>query len=270
MATLAVSRPPRRTFPRMTPFWLTAFLDLAGGGVPTAARQVLARGHRVRRCHRHEASTASSPRWSPRPATTICGCSGSTSGPARIHLDLHVADPRAAADRAVVASARSRGGARPTGTSCSRSPGGLTFCFVAHPAARCGRPRRRGRRVTGRWSTRCASTCRGALYDVEAAFWAAVLEAEPERAAAPAGVLLAAARPAAGARRAAAAAGPRGRARWAHTSTWAPATAPAEVARHVALGAELVVAEEFWTVLRDPAGLTYCITDRDPRTGRLG
>jgi len=28
--------------------------------------------------------------------------------------------------------------------------------------------------------------------------------------------------------------------------------------------------EEFWTVLTDPAGLAYCITDRDPATGELG
>lgn len=43
----------------------------------------------------------------------------------------------------------------------------------------------------------------------------------------------------------------------------------AEVARHLALGAELLTPEEFWTVLRDPTGLVYCVTDRDPATGRL-
>ena len=44
----------------------------------------------------------------------------------------------------------------------------------------------------------------------------------------------------------------------------------AETARHRALGATLVTQEEFWTVLADPAGLVYCITDRDPATGELG
>jgi len=44
----------------------------------------------------------------------------------------------------------------------------------------------------------------------------------------------------------------------------------AETARHRALGASLVAQEEFWTVLTDPAGLAYCITDRDPVTGKLG
>lgn len=43
----------------------------------------------------------------------------------------------------------------------------------------------------------------------------------------------------------------------------------AETQRHVALGAAVVTREEFWTVLTDPAGLPYCITDRDPATGEL-
>lgn len=43
----------------------------------------------------------------------------------------------------------------------------------------------------------------------------------------------------------------------------------AEVHRHLALGAALVAEEEFWTVLSDPAGFPYCVTDRDPATGEL-
>ncbi len=41
----------------------------------------------------------------------------------------------------------------------------------------------------------------------------------------------------------------------------------AETARHVALGAEVVRRFDGWTVLRDPAGLAYCITDRNPQRG---
>ncbi|AGZ42556.1 VOC family protein [Actinoplanes friuliensis] len=37
---------------------------------------------------------------------------------------------------------------------------------------------------------------------------------------------------------------------------------PAEVARHVELGATVVRSEPRWTTLRDPAGRVYCITDR--------
>jgi len=43
----------------------------------------------------------------------------------------------------------------------------------------------------------------------------------------------------------------------------------AETQRHVALGATVLAQEEFWTVLADPAGLPYCITDRDPASGEL-
>lgn len=34
--------------------------------------------------------------------------------------------------------------------------------------------------------------------------------------------------------------------------------------RHESLGATTVRIAEHWTTLRDPAGLRYCITDRDP------
>jgi Glyoxalase-like domain len=39
---------------------------------------------------------------------------------------------------------------------------------------------------------------------------------------------------------------------------------PAEVHRHCELGAGVVRVAEHWTTLRDPVGLLYCITDRDP------
>lgn len=45
-----------------------------------------------------------------------------------------------------------------------------------------------------------------------------------------------------------------------------PAT---EVARHVSLGAEEEGPGRGWTVLRDPARRRYCVTDRDPRAGRV-
>lgn len=42
-----------------------------------------------------------------------------------------------------------------------------------------------------------------------------------------------------------------------------------EVRRHAALGAEVLAEHEVFTVLRDAAGLKYCVTDRDPDTGLL-
>jgi Glyoxalase-like domain len=44
---------------------------------------------------------------------------------------------------------------------------------------------------------------------------------------------------------------------------------PAEQARHEALGAQVVRVMASWTTLRDPAGLHYCITGRDPATGTI-
>lgn len=41
----------------------------------------------------------------------------------------------------------------------------------------------------------------------------------------------------------------------------------AETARHVALGATVERVEAVWTVLVDPGGRRYCLTDRDPATG---
>ena len=43
----------------------------------------------------------------------------------------------------------------------------------------------------------------------------------------------------------------------------------ATTALHLRLGAEEVRRERLWTVMRDPAGGTYCLTSRDPVTGRL-
>ncbi|GHG96777.1 VOC family protein [Streptomyces lanatus] len=44
---------------------------------------------------------------------------------------------------------------------------------------------------------------------------------------------------------------------------------PATRARHEELGAVLVAQGAHWTVMRDPAGGTYCLTGRDPETGGL-
>ncbi|MEU6226025.1 VOC family protein [Streptomyces sp. NPDC047042] len=43
----------------------------------------------------------------------------------------------------------------------------------------------------------------------------------------------------------------------------------ATAARHERLGAAVVAHGPHWTVMRDPAGGTYCLTGRDPETGGL-
>ena len=37
--------------------------------------------------------------------------------------------------------------------------------------------------------------------------------------------------------------------------------------RHIALGADVVAEHDFWTVLRDPGGMPYCLTHRSPTSG---
>lgn len=44
----------------------------------------------------------------------------------------------------------------------------------------------------------------------------------------------------------------------------------AVAAEHHALGAHVAGTQHAWTVMGDPAGLTYCLTPRDPVTGLLG
>jgi hypothetical protein len=43
----------------------------------------------------------------------------------------------------------------------------------------------------------------------------------------------------------------------------------AAVAYHCTLGARVVAEHDFWTVMSDPSGALYCLTSRDPTTGRL-
>ena len=185
-------------------------------------------------------------------------------GPGRVHLDLHVADPAVAAEAAI-----ELGGhvlvRHEAGYVVVRSPGGLVFCFVSHPAAR--------RPSAAAWPDGTRSqvdqVCLDvppSAYDVEVAFWQgltgwdlmAVNEQEFERLQPPDEQPL----------------------RWlvqrldgpvagefgpvrAHLDL-AASDRDAEVARHVALGATEVARREWWTVLTDPVGTTYCITDRNP------
>lgn len=55
-------------------------------------------------------------------------------GPTRLHLDLHVADPWTAADRAVALGAELVSES-PHGYFVMRSPAGFTFCLVGQPAS---------------------------------------------------------------------------------------------------------------------------------------
>ena len=243
----------------ISPFWVSAFLDFAPGDFDRGVafwRDVT--GYAV-----------SAPRGGTDQFVTLVPPDGDDylrvqhldDGPGRIHLDLHVADPTVAAEAAI-----ELGGhvlvRHEAGYVVVRSPGGLVFCFVTHPAAH------RPRAATWPDGTRSQvdQVCLdvpSTAYDVEVAFWRGLTgwdltevdEQEFERLQPPDEQPL----------------------RWlvqrldddggpvsAHLDLSA-SDRDAEVARHVALGATQVAAREWWTVLTDPVGTTYCVTRRTPR-----
>lgn len=167
------------------------------------------------------------------------------SGPAGIHLDLH------APDRDL----------EPT-----RSPGGLPYCFNDGEAGTRPLPRIWAAGHTSLVDQVCIDVPPSA-WDAECAFWAEqtgwelhdtgrsefrVLTRPDEM---PLRILLQRLEDEDGPVR-------------AHLDI-ATSDRAAEVDRHRGLGARVEATKQVWTVLRDPAGALYCITDRDPYTGLL-
>ncbi len=178
-------------------------------------------------------------------------------GPSRIHLDLHVADPDAAADRAALLGATVEV-RHELGYVVLTSPAGLTFCFVSHPAA--VRPPPAAWPGTRSVVDQVCLDVPPSAYEVECDFWAAVLGwdlaaarlAQFRRLRGPTNVAIRFLLQRLDEE------GPAG----AHLDLGA-SDRPVEVQRHLALGATLVAEHDVWTVLRDPGGSLYCVTDRD-------
>lgn len=175
----------------------------------------------------------------------------------RIHLDLHVPDPRAAADAALELGATE---IADHGYVVLRSPGGLTFCFVSHPAGSPATPARwpdGSRSIIDQVTIDIPRTG----FDAEAAFWQSLLGwshagssyAEFERLVRPDGQAL---------RVLLQRVGDDGPVR-AHLDL-ACSSRERELLRHVGLGAKVVTDNDAWTVMHDPAGMVYCLTDRSP------
>lgn len=175
----------------------------------------------------------------------------------RIHLDLHVPDPRAEADRAVALGAVE---IADHGYVVMRSPGGLTFCFVSHPAAEAAPP---ARLADGSRSIidQVTIDIPRSGFDAEAAFWQSLLGwphvgssyAEFERLVRPDDQAL---------RVLLQRIGDDGPVR-AHLDL-ACSSRERELLRHVGLGAKVLSDNDAWTVMSDPAGMAYCLTDRSP------
>ena len=186
--------------------------------------------------------------------------------PGLMHLDVHAED---AADVAAVSDRASRLGAEHVtdgaGFVTHRSPGGIAFCVVPHRAGR--RPAPASWPAGHSLVDQVCVDVPGPTFEAEARFWADLLgwprqtgrRPELQRLASPAGqpvqVLLQRLDE------------PDGPARL-HLDVAAEDVA-AEVGRHLDLGAQGVRVERYWTTLMDPAGRHYCVTGRDPVTGRL-
>jgi hypothetical protein len=178
-------------------------------------------------------------------------------GSPRIHLDLHVPDPRVSADRALALGAVE---VADHGYVVMRSPGGLTYCFVSHPAALAAPPAAWPGGSRSIIDQVCLDIPRP-VFDDEAAFWQSLLGwppvgssyAEFERLARPEGQAL---------RVLLQRVGGDGPVR-AHLDL-ACSSRERELLRHVGLGAHVVADREAWTVMSDPTGMAYCLTDRAP------
>ena len=177
-------------------------------------------------------------------------------GPGGIHLDLDVDDVHVAAARAERLGA-TRTGAIGDAVVVLRSPGGLTFCLTTWRGdadqVREGAPD---------LVDQVCLDCPGDVHGAEVAFWAALTgwelapSDEPELSflRRPAGIpvrfLFQRLEE------------PTGPVR-AHADV-ACVDRAATLARHLAAGATVVRVHEQWTVMTDPVGRVYCLTDRSP------
>ena len=241
----------------MTPFWVTAFLDFA----PEAHAAGLAFWRDVSgwevspaRGDQGEFVTLVPPEGDAQVRVQRLG-----SGPSGMHLDLHVAEPRAAADRAVSLGAVE---VAAPGHVVLRSPGGFPFCFVSHPASRPAP----ARVWPGGHRTMVDQVCLDIDadgFDRELDFWLeitgreAVPSIRPEfqrlRRPADQGLELLVQR-----------LDDESGEVHAHLDLGC-SDRGAETERHLALGATHIESYDAWTVLADPTGSAYCITDRTPR-----
>lgn len=246
--------------------WLTAFLDLPPETHEAGTRFWAAvTGYAVSppRGDEAEFTTLLPPAGDPFLKIQRTGCGGATPG---VHLDVHVTS---AADSAARAEALGAAVVHRSehGHVVLRSPGGLVFCFVHERLAE--------RPLPTRWPQQHESIVDQVCLDIatddyesECAFWSAltgwpvrrsVSRPELRHLVRPDGIPL------------------RLLLQRLGDGSTGPVTAhldlacddrSAEVRRHLGLGATVVADHGGgWTTLRDPTGASYCITDRDPRTG---
>lgn len=242
----------------MTPFWTSGFLDLDPASYDVGVefwRDVTGWPVSPPRGEADEFATFVPPEGDPHLQVQRLA-----AGPSRIHVDLHVDDPQVAAEHAVGLGARV---VADLGHVVMASPGGYAFCLVPHRASVPAPATEWSGGHTSLVDQVCIDVP-GELYDREEGFWCELtgsgIEPSPRhpefRWLTPAeghGARLLLQR----------LDDPRGEVR-AHLDLSTTDRA-AEAARHEALGATRVADFDIWTLLTDPAGLAYCVTDRAPR-----
>ncbi|HLT61456.1 MAG TPA: VOC family protein [Microlunatus sp.] len=241
--------------------WLTAFLDCPGPAFAETVRfwqRATGSGLSAYRGDQGEFATLIPPDGDPYLRTQLI-----ESGTAGSHLDLHVTDVFRAGLRAQDLGARIT--REEPGLIVAVSPGGFPFCLVSHHGERIrslpyGRP--------GSLVDQLCLDIPEPRYDEEARFWSELTGWRHRPGSRPEFGYLA--RP------------PDQPLRILLQRTGDPAAAPvrahldlacadreAETVRHKQLGAVPVSEGPHWTTLTDPSGRAYCLTDRDPVTGRL-
>ncbi|MFE5818333.1 VOC family protein [Streptomyces sp. NPDC056479] len=185
---------------------------------------------------------------------------GVDSGPGGAHLDFAVDDVPDFVKSALGLGAGLA--AEHEGWAVLRSPAGQLFCAVPWHGESVRPPVVRGSRLD-----QVCLDVPPSVYDAEVAFWSGLLDgwestpgslAEFHVVRPPAGLPVRVLLQRLDGERAAS----------AHLDL-ACADIPATRARHEDLGATFVAQGAHWTVMRDPAGGTYCLTGRDPQTGGL-
>lgn len=179
-----------------------------------------------------------------------------------IHVDLD------SADQAAARRASERLGATFAwefeDVAVMRSPGGLLFCHTAAGGLTEPRMARDGRAIIDQICLDIPPR----LWEVEVRFWQHLTGREVEAGRRPEFAFLGDPDPAGPPRILLQRLDSDAQAVTAHLDV-ATDRRVEETRRHEALGAQAVRVERHWTVMRAPSGHAYCLTDRDPRTGRV-
>lgn len=262
----------------MTVRWLTAFIDHPAATADSTIRfwqTATGSALSTRRGDRGQFATLLPPDGDP-----YLRVQETDDGSAGVHLDLHVDDVTASTERAVTLGATVVDGTQDS-LALLRSPSGFSFCLVAH------RRFAHRRFVHAERATRTAPFV-GPIPDaphlvdqvsidipfdafaVECNFWSALTGWDIHGGSVPEFRILA--RPPGMALRILLQRlgqdDPATIAR-AHIDIAAGTSGDALASWHASLGATVLSRGRHWITLMDPAGLPYCLTERDPSTGSL-